>query len=211
MIALIDYNMGNLQSVKNAFELLRNDVFLTQNPKDLSKAQAIVLPGVGAFGDGMKNLWQLGFIPVLQEEVQKKKKPFLGICLGMQLMAKHGKEYGLHQGLGWFEGVVDLLEPKDPSYKVPHMGWNNLSVKPTSRLFSGIEEPVYYFVHSYGFVPAPAEKESVAATAWHGEELVAALEKENMFGVQFHPEKSQGAGLKVLENFLSLLPLPPHA
>ena len=203
MIALIDYKMGNLQSVMNAFEILRDDVKLTQSLEDLQKAEAIVLPGVGAFGDGMKNLKELGLIPVLQKEVQEKKKPILGICLGMQLMAREGTEYGLHKGLGWLEGVVDLIKPSYSSFKVPHMGWNDVSVKEESKLFADIEEPVYYFVHSYSFVPDAKEEKSVVATCSHGQEIVAAVEKEDMFGVQFHPEKSQGAGLKVLENFLS--------
>jgi imidazole glycerol-phosphate synthase subunit HisH len=203
MVALIDYNMGNLQSVVNAFEILRDDIKVTKKPEDLQRAEAIVLPGVGAFGDGMKNLQELGFLPVLQEQVGKNKKPFLGICLGMQLMAQEGTEYGLHKGLGWLDGTVDLIKPKDPSLKIPHMGWNDLSVKQGSKLFANIEDPVYYFVHSYSFVPEKQERESVAATCQHGQEIVAAVEKGNMFGVQFHPEKSQGAGLKVLENFLS--------
>ncbi|MBU1014877.1 imidazole glycerol phosphate synthase subunit HisH [Patescibacteria group bacterium] len=203
MIALIDYNMGNLQSVVNAFQLLREDMRVTQNPEDVRKADAIVLPGVGAFGDGMKNLDKLGLIPVLQEEVRERKKPFLGICLGMQLAAREGTEHGIHQGLGWLDGRVERIEPGPSSYKIPHMGWNNLFVKKDTGLFSGIEDAVYYFVHSYSFCPAPGEEESVAATCWHGKEVVAAVEKENIFGVQFHPEKSQGAGLKLLENFLS--------
>lgn len=206
MIAIVDYNMGNLQSVLNAFRLLGDDVALTHKKEDLKAAKAIVLPGVGAFKDGMQNLERLGLVPVLQEEVLDKKKPFLGICLGMQLLATSGTEYGIYHGLGWVRGTVDIIRPADSSYKIPHMGWNNVQVKKPEKLFKDIEQDsAYYFVHSYSLEPDASEQHIVSATCWHGKEIVAAVGKENIFGVQFHPEKSQGAGLKLLSNFISLV------
>lgn len=205
MIAVIDYNMGNLQSVLNAFRLLGENVIATRKQEDLQSSSAIVLPGVGAFGDGMQNLEKLGLIPALQEEVLNKKKPFLGICLGMQLLATTGTEYGNHRGLGWVRGTTDIIRPSDDSYKVPHMGWNEIHIKDHEGLFKDIEQDsVYYFVHSYSLRPASSERGFVTSTCQHGEEIVASVEKDNIFGVQFHPEKSQGAGLKLLENFVSI-------
>lgn len=205
MIAIVDYNMGNLQSVLNVFRLLGQEAVLTQKKKDLQNAKAIILPGVGAFGDGMRNLKALSVLPVLEEEVLQKKKPFLGICLGMQLLAATGKEYGDHRGLGWIQGVTDLIQPENDSYKIPHMGWNNVEVKKAGRLFKDIEQDAtYYFVHSYSLEPDASEEAAITSTCFHGQEIVASVEKGNIFGVQFHPEKSQGAGLKLLENFVSL-------
>ncbi len=205
MIAIIDYNMGNLQSVLNAFRLLGEQVVTTQKKEDLEAAKAIVLPGVGSFKDGMQNLEKLGLVSILEEEVLNKRKPFLGICLGMQLLATTGTEYGNYKGLGWVKGVVDMIRPADNSYKIPHMGWNSVDIKKHEGLFKDIEQgSVYYFVHSYSLQPDSSEKDIVTSTCWHGQEIVASLEKDNIFGVQFHPEKSQGAGLKVLENFISL-------
>ncbi len=203
MIAIIDYGMGNLKSICNAFEVLGANVFVTSDPKDLEQAEGIILPGVGAFRDGMKNLEERGFIAVLEEQVLKQKKPYLGICLGMQFLAKKSHEHGLHKGLGWIEGEVRLIEPENLKYKVPHIGWNEVLFKAEGFLFKGLgDKETFYFVHSYGFVPTAAEKYIVRGTTWHGTEIVASVEKENILGVQFHPEKSQGAGLKILENFL---------
>ncbi|OHA72399.1 MAG: imidazole glycerol phosphate synthase, glutamine amidotransferase subunit [Candidatus Wildermuthbacteria bacterium RIFCSPLOWO2_01_FULL_47_18] len=205
MIAVIDYNMGNLQSVLNALGLLGQEAVATQKKDDLESAKAIILPGVGAFGDGMKNLKSLGLLPTLEGEVLRKKKPFLGLCLGMQLLAATGTEYGSHKGLGWVQGVCDVIRPESDSYKIPHMGWNNVEIKKAGVLFKDIEQDaVYYFVHSYSLRPEPSEEDLVTSTCFHGEVVVASIEKGNIFGVQFHPEKSQGAGLKLLENFVSL-------
>ncbi|MBI2113117.1 MAG: imidazole glycerol phosphate synthase subunit HisH [Candidatus Wildermuthbacteria bacterium] len=206
MIAVVDYNMGNLQSVVNAFLLLGEEVIATQQKEDLAKAKAIVLPGVGAFGDGMKNLERIGILPALEEEVLGKRKPFLGICLGMQLLAYTGTEYGSHAGLGWVKGVTDRINLSDNSYKIPHMGWNNVKIAKQNGLFKDIQQDeVYYFVHSYSLIPDASEKNAVTSTCFHGKDIVSSIEKGNIFGVQFHPEKSQGAGLKLLENFISLV------
>lgn len=202
MLAVIDYDAGNLKSVTNALEALQVSYCLTNNPKDLSDASGIILPGVGAFGEGMENLQKRNFIPVLDQEVMKKKKPYLGICLGLQFLAERGFEHGEHEGLGWIKGEVRLLKTNHPSIKVPHMGWNNINIQKASPLFEGLaEEPVFYFVHSYALFP---EEDITIATCDHGGEITAAIQKDNIYAVQFHPEKSQTAGLIVLRNFLRL-------
>lgn len=203
MIALIDYNMGNVQSVINAFKLLGQDILKTRSKEDIEKADAIVLPGVGAFGDAMENLNKFGLVEILDKEVLEKKKPFLGICLGMQLLAKEGTEMGTFAGLGWIEGKTVKIQPSDPSLKIPHMGWNNLEIRSFEGLYKDIQpNAVCYFVHSYHL--EPQDPSVVTATAPYGQDITASIQKDNIFGVQFHPEKSQGAGLKILENFVSL-------
>ncbi len=206
MITIIDYGMGNLQSIRNAFEVLGAEVLVTSDPKDLELATAIVLPGVGAFRDGMKNLQEKGFIPILNEQILKQKKMYLGICLGMQFLAKTSHEHGLHQGLGWIDGEVMLIRPESLSYKVPHIGWNEVKFSQKCDLFKDLgERETFYFVHSYSLVPTDKEIEIITGTTWHGTEIIASVQKGNIFGVQFHPEKSQGAGLKILENFLGVV------
>ncbi len=206
MIAIIDYGMGNLQSIRNAFEVLGAEVFVTNDPNDLERATAIILPGVGAFRDGMRNLREKGFIPILQEQIIEQKKPYLGICLGMQFLAKRSHEHGLYEGLGWIDGEVTLIKPEKGGYKVPHVGWNEVQFKRKCSLFNDLgEKETFYFVHSYSLVPTIDEQNIVLGTTWHGTEIVASIQKGNIFGVQFHPEKSQGAGLKILENFLQLV------
>jgi glutamine amidotransferase len=202
MIAVIDYGMGNLRSVLNAFEAIGHPATLTRSGEDLRRAHAIVLPGVGAFGDGMRNLEALGIVPTLTEEVRVKGKPYLGICLGMQFLASRSLEWGGYPGLGWIPGVVQRLEPAEREAKVPHIGWNELRFPRESVLYAELEEPpVYYFVHSYHFVPATESAQTVTATCWHGETVTASVESGNVYGVQFHPEKSQRVGLRLLRNF----------
>ncbi len=196
--------MGNVQSVMNAFKLLGQDVFLTHEKEDIEHAKAIVLPGVGAFKDGIENLEKSGLIPILEEGVLKKKKPFLGICLGMQLLAEEGTEPVSCRGLGWIKAKTVKIEPAG-NLKVPHMGWDTLEVRTYENLYNGIQkDPVCYFLHSYHVEPAESEKNIITALCHYGQEITASLQKGNVFGVQFHPEKSQGAGLKILENFISL-------
>lgn len=203
MFALIDYEMGNVQSVLNAFHLLGQDIVKTRDKKEIEKAKAIVLPGVGAFGDAMENLKKFDLVDILNQEVLEKKKPFLGICLGLQLLARVGKELGIHQGLGWIEGQTVEIKPSDPSLKIPHMGWNNLEIKSFEGLYKDIQQnAVCYFVHSYHL--EPKDQSIITAIAPYGQNITASIQKDNIFGVQFHPEKSQGAGLKLLENFVSL-------
>lgn len=172
-------------------------------PQLLESADFIVLPGVGAFGDGMRNLNELGLVVPLKEEVLHKGKPFLGICLGMQLLAATGTEFGVHEGLGWIKGAVIRIEPGDPGLRVPHIGWNSLTVRVPHPLFQGLqEEPAFYFVHSYQFVPD--DRSHISTTCDYGGEIVAAVQNENIYGVQFHPEKSHREGLTVLKNFLDI-------
>lgn len=202
MVVVIDYDMGNLFSVKNALEAIGAEVVISKNPEDLKKASQIILPGVGAFPDGMKNLKELGIIPALEEEVLKKKKPFLGICLGSQLLASEGEEHGLTPGLGWIRGRVRRFKVDERQFRVPHIGWNDVSPVSESTLFKGIDSNIFYFVHSYFIVPE--NPEVVSATCDYGEKFTVAMEKGNIFGVQFHPEKSQKSGLKLLKKFLNL-------
>ena len=207
MIVVINYQMGNLQSVVNGFEALGEKAKVTDNPRDLKTADGIVIPGVGAFGAGMENLKKFGFIPFLNEEVLSKKKPFLGICLGMQLLAKKSFENGEYSGLGWLDFEVKRINPSSDKFRVPHMGWNELSIKnKESRLFRGIVQPaVVYFVHSFHLFPEPFNAQYITSTCFHGQEITASIEKENIFAVQFHPEKSQNTGLALLKNFINIV------
>lgn len=201
MILVIDYHMGNVHSVLKALETTGEEIMLSNKKEDLKKADAIVLPGVGAFGVGMDNLKKLDLIGALSEEILIKKKPFLGICLGMQLLAKESEEFGRHQGLGWLSVQVKKFNFPQSSLRVPHIGWNNLLIEKNSPLFKGLKNsPDFYFVHSY-FMDCN-EPEIVIARCDYGGPFAAAVQKENIFGVQFHPEKSQRTGLKVIENFV---------
>jgi glutamine amidotransferase len=207
MIAIVDYGMGNLRSVLNAFEVINAPARLTTAAADLREAHAIVVPGVGAFGDGMRNLTALGIVEALAEEVLVRKKPYLGICLGLQFLAREGREHGVTGGLGWLGGVVRRLAPADAACKVPHMGWNDVTVVRDSELFRDVDDrPVFYFLHGFQLDPAgeSSAESAVVATTQHGERVTAAVQRDNVFGVQFHPEKSQEAGLQVLRNFVKL-------
>lgn len=200
-ITIVNYGMGNLRSVINAFEVLGGGVRVIDNPADLADAHRIVLPGVGAFGDGMANLRSRGWVPALEEEVRGKGKPFLGLCLGMQLLASQGTEHGTHDGLGWIAGKVDRLRPSVAHCRVPHIGWNEVRVAKADGLYRGLpERPVFYFVHSYAFVPE--DDAVVSGWAEHGGEFAASLERGNIMATQYHPEKSQKHGLALLRNFM---------
>ncbi len=189
----------------NAVESLGRTVRVAEEPAALKGADAVILPGVGAFGDGMEGLRKRDFVDALGEIVLAKRKPFLGICLGMQLLATEGLENGHHAGLDWVSGTVRRLVPDDPRLRVPHIGWNDVRIQRKSLLLEGIEEaPVFYFVHSFFLDPAASSAEAVTSTCWHGLDLAATVEQGNIFGVQFHPEKSQRAGLQLLKNFLAL-------
>lgn len=206
MIAIIDYGAGNLRSVMNAFEFIGQSPALVTDPDELARADAIVLPGVGSFGEGMENLKILNLIEPLSEEVVVKRKPYLGICLGLQFLANDSREHGTHEGFGWVPGTVERIRPCNGKFRVPHMGWNNVKMERPSPLCEGIEpDSDFYFVHSYHFVPADGNEGVVSMTAWHGQTVTAAVEQDNIFGVQFHPEKSQRCGLNLLENFTKLI------
>ena len=196
-VVIIDYKMGNVASVKKAFEKIGAKTKISHLEKDIKNACYLVLPGVGAFGEGMKNLTEQRLIGLLQEQVVEKGIPFLGICLGMQLLAEKSYEFGTHEGLGWIKGeTVKLTAPR-----LPHTGWNNVKIV-KEYMFQNIPDNNFYFVHSYAF--SPKNKSAVAATCLYGQTaFAAAVQKDNIFATQFHPEKSQSAGLKVLENFLN--------
>ena len=195
MIAIIDYGMGNLRSVQKAFEFVGYDAVITDDIEKIRKADKIVLPGVGAFGDAIKTIREKH----IDEEIYKAvdlKKPFLGICLGMQMVFDKSYEYGEHEGLGIIKGEIKLLPD---NVKRPHIGWNSLDIKMRSPLFEGFgDEPYVYFVHSY-FLETDAPV--VSATTFYGREIQVAAQKDNVFALQFHPEKSGNTGLKILKNF----------
>ena len=201
MIAVIDYDAGNLKSVEKALVFLGETPVITRDKEQLLAADKVILPGVGAFGDAMERLHQYRLVDVIKEIV-KKGIPFLGICLGLQLMFESSEESPGIEGLGLLPGKI-LKIPETPGMKVPHMGWNSLKVRPDSRLFQGIPDGSYvYFVHSY-YLKAE-EEDIVAATTEYGIHIHGAVEKKNLFACQFHPEKSSQTGLKILENFIKL-------
>jgi len=202
-IALIDYGAGNLHSVHNALvKAGAQTVELTADPDVVARADRIVLPGVGSFGACRDGLAALpGVIEAMAEAVQARGVPFLGICVGMQLLADAGEEFGRHQGLGWVPGTVRKIERADPAIKIPHMGWNSVTPAAAHPL---IEEGEAYFLHSYHF--DAADPAHVVATTDHGGPLVAAVARDSIIGVQFHPEKSQRYGLSFLSRFLDWKP-----
>lgn len=201
MIAVIDYQLGNIKSVANALEDLGEDVLLTHLKEEIDQAEKIVFPGVGAFGEGMEHLIKLGLVEILEENVLRKKKPFLGICLGMQLLADIGYEFGQFRGLGWIPGKVKRLETGD--LPLPHVGWNDLKLVRESSLVGELpDHSDFYFLHSFHFTPD--HDEHIVAKTDYGESFVSIVSRENIFGVQFHPEKSQKAGKMLLENFIKL-------
>jgi glutamine amidotransferase len=207
--ALIDYGSGNLASAAKALARAANgksDIITTADPDVVQDAERIVLPGVGAFADCMRGLSAVpGMIEALREKVLKEGAPFLGICVGMQLLATVGVEFGRHAGLGWIAGEVVKITPSDPALKIPHMGWNELKIEQEHPVMAGIESGAHaYFVHSFQLKPALAE--DLLATTDYGGPLTAVVGNENIVGTQFHPEKSQETGLKLLENFLSWRP-----
>lgn len=201
MIAVVDYGMGNVGSAVNAMRHVGAECKLTADPADLERATHIILPGVGAFPDGMAELRARGLVSVLEREVLTKKKPFLGICLGMQLLADGGDESGGAEGLGWIHGRTKRLPVDERSVRLPHIGWNDVSFG-NSSLFAGIASHDFYFVHSFALVPQ--DPQVVIGTCNYGVDFAAAVASGNVYGVQFHPEKSQKSGLRLLQNFISL-------
>jgi len=195
MIGIIDYGMGNLRSVEKAFAYLGFETVITDDPKVMEQVDKLILPGVGAFADAIKTIREKKIDLVLEKAIAVGK-PILGICLGMQLFFEKSEEYGIHEGLGFLQGTIKHFPE---GVKVPHVGWNSLNVKMKSPLFEGLPEEAYvYFVHSYYLdTDAPI----VGATTFYGKEIQVATQKDNLFALQFHPEKSGDTGLKILENF----------
>ena len=207
-VALIDYGSGNLRSAEKALARAAveshsgHEIVVTDDPAVVAVAERIVLPGVGAFADCMKGLSSVpGMTAALKDAVIDRGKPFLGICVGMQMLASVGREFGDHPGLGWIEGEVVRLAPRDTSLKIPHMGWNELEILRTHPVLAGIEDGAHaYFVHSFEL--RPTNSAHLLATTDYGGAVTAAIARDNIVGTQFHPEKSQAVGLRLLANFL---------
>lgn len=205
-VAIIDYGRGNVRSVYNALDYAGADAVITDDPKKIDDASHILLPGVGAFGDAVAELTARGLPEVLHRQAFEKGKPFLGICVGMQMMATTGLEHGAHKGLGWIDAEVRRLESGPDCLKIPHMGWNQVDLVSSHRLFEGFNETtlVFYFVHSYAVTTQDADK--VLGTCSYGAPFVCALAWDNIVATQFHPEKSQDSGIEMLENFIGWNP-----
>jgi glutamine amidotransferase len=202
-VGIVDYGVCNLDSVERAVEECGGRPVMASRPEDLEAVSSIILPGVGAFAHGMRNLRERGFVEALNEQVADKRIPLLGLCLGMQLLASAGTEGGEEPGLGWIEGRVEKLEPAGEGERVPHIGWNEVYGNGASSLFDGIDPGRdFYFVHSYHF--ACANDDDVAARTPAYGEFASGVAHGNVMGVQFHPEKSQKAGFQLLTNFLAL-------
>ncbi|KKS66080.1 MAG: Imidazole glycerol phosphate synthase subunit HisH [Parcubacteria group bacterium GW2011_GWC1_43_12] len=200
-LCILDYGSGNVGSVFNMFSTIMDRVVVSNRPPDLISSTHIILPGVGAFGSAMEKIKKTIPLDVLEEEVLRKGKPFLGICVGMQVLADKGFEFGECKGLGWISGTVEKMESGD--FSLPHVGWNNIEVSRQTKLFEGLSDNQdFYFVHSYVF----KEKNSndAAAKTDYGEKFTSVVARDNIFGVQFHPEKSQKAGRIILKNFLDI-------
>jgi imidazole glycerol-phosphate synthase subunit HisH len=214
-VAIVDYGSGNLHSASKAFERaareqgLAEPIKVTSDPEEVARADRVVLPGVGAFADCRRGLDAIhGMVAALDESVRRRGRPFLGICVGMQLMAERGREYEVTQGLGWIPGEVDRIAPADPDLKVPHMGWNTLDARRPHPLLDGIltgpQGLHAYFVHSFHL--KPAERSDLVAEADYGGPVTAVVGRDTMVGTQFHPEKSQRLGLRLIANFLKWKP-----
>lgn len=205
MIVIVDYGMGNLGSIQNMIRKAGGDSMVSSKIEDIEQADKLVLPGVGAFDTGVKNIDQLGLRPVLDQKVLKEKTPTLGICLGMHLLTR-GSEEGTLPGFGWIDGgtVKFRFEGLENHLKIPHMGWNTIRIHRNHRIFEDFEEGArFYFVHSYHVVcDQEDQEEQILAKTHYGYDFASAIQKENIIGVQFHPEKSHKFGMKVFKNFV---------
>lgn len=200
-ICILDYGSGNVQSVFNVLLTITNDVVVSNKPDDIASSTHIILPGVGAFGSSMEKIKNKIPIAELENEVFKNNKPFLGICVGMQVLAEKGYEFGEHKGLGWIPGEVEKMRANN--LPLPHIGWNNIKILKESPLLKGFDNNYdFYFVHSFAF--KTKENKNVIAKTEYGENFDSIISRGNIFGVQFHPEKSQKAGKLLLNNFLKL-------
>lgn len=198
-IAIIDYGMGNIKSVENSFKKAGARIEVTSDPEKIRDASAVILPGVGAYRDAFNNLEEKDLIKPIYESIEKK--PFLGICLGMQLLFEYSTEDGKNKGLGVFKGFVGRIPP---GVKIPHMGWNQIEIKKKSKMLKDIKQGEnFYFVHSYHVIPE--DKSIVSSITEHGTSIVASIEQDNIFGFQFHPEKSSTCGQQLIRNFINLV------
>lgn len=200
LVCILDYGSGNVRSVFNMMQSLGANVVISNEVDRIRDASHIILPGVGAFGAAMQRIQERIPIDSVESEVLHGGKPFLGICVGMQVLADRGHEFGLHSGLGWIAGEVSELQSRD--LPLPHVGWNDLSVRAESPLLKDATEYDYYFVHSFAF--RPQAPEGIISVTDYGESFVSSIQRDNIFAVQFHPEKSQNAGKKLLQNFLQI-------
>jgi glutamine amidotransferase len=201
VIAVVDYGMGNVRSVQTALEYLGHEAIVTARPAAIQDASHVILPGVGAFGRAMANLAERDLCAVLRREVVERGKPFLGICLGMQLLARTSTEHGRHDGLGWMAADVVRLNVEEMGLKVPHTGWNDVEPNTDHPILAGLRpaQLVFYFVHSFHVVCR--DPRLVLATSQYGRPFTAIIGRDNIVATQFHPEKSQDSGLAVLSNF----------
>ena len=198
--------MGNVKSVQNALELLGESAVISDDIKIISESDAIILPGVGSFSDGIKNLQRKNLLSLLDKEVIEKNKPYLGICLGLEFLVKQSTEGGIHSGFGWINGSVDKISPKNKTLKIPHMGWNDTTIKESAGLFKDMSDPTFYYLHSYMLNLDNSEKNIITSTCNYGDVVIpASIQKDNIFAVQFHPEKSQSTGIKLLKNFIETI------
>lgn len=202
-VCIVNYGLGNLASVSNALSSLNITHEITSSPETLTRASHIILPGVGSFKEGMAGLERGGWIQPLREQVLEKEKPLLGICLGMQLLADKGFENGEYDGLGFISGRVEKIPAEEHKLPLPHIGWNSVKLEEDKRIVQGLpKEPDFYFVHSYHLVLS--DRSIIAGTTEYGASIAAIIESGNIFGTQFHPEKSAEAGLTLLKNFSEL-------
>jgi glutamine amidotransferase len=204
MLVVVDYGLGNMRSICGALEHIGIDYRCTSDRSVINDASGLILPGVGAFPDGMENLKNLGLIDVLDHLVLTKRVPVLGICLGFHLMAREGNEFRSEAGLGWIDASVVKLEAVGDDVRVPHVGWNDCKYTKESPLFLGIpDEALFYFTHSYYM--QCSDRGDVSAISFHGKQFTAAVQRSNIFGTQFHPEKSQLHGVMLLRNFYAIV------
>ena len=201
MIVVVDYGMGNLGSVIKSLNKLKADVLISSSVDDIKKASKLILPGVGHFANGMKRLKEYGYLNILEQKVLKEFTPILGICLGMQLFAKYSEE-GNTNGLGWIDAdIVRFNVENKLKWKIPHMGWNSIKIKKKSIIFDGIlQDELFYFVHSFHMLCS--EKKDILSTTEYSYEFTSSIHRNNIYGTQFHPEKSHDKGLKILNNFV---------
>lgn len=205
-VTVVEYNMGNIGSVENALNVVAKNVEVVSHGDKLGTPDAIVVPGVGSFAEGIDKLRERCFIDPLADLVVDKGTPYLGICLGLQFLVDGSEEGGYHEGFGWIPGTVTQVKPEEQGFNVPHMGWNSTKIESEddTMIFREFKASgTFYYVHSYHLDPATTDGSVVVARTWHGTDVTAAVRMNNIFGVQFHPEKSQGAGLKLLENFVA--------